>query len=517
MFALPTVPRRSRTAALRGLACGLVLAAGLSTLAGGGGAADPPQHDAQPLPGAPHAAGAADAAGAAGAASTAAQLAAPIVVSVDGTGAGPAKALVKATNGPREPPPYAPGGDDVLSVGETPPLLPALGRPEPAATIDRSPGAPGSTAGGGSFGPAPGQASAARAALQPGGTPHLMLWLDRTRVAVGERAVLHIAAIGATDCRGKAELQGMVQLGTRIVVRPTAPGPHRLGVSCLGAGTRVEKTVTLIVPLPVAASSLENRQRIDFDPTRLPSVRQLGSATLDVLEHDATENLLAAGDFFQEGRQAVFVTGGSDRDLAGRPSGATANVYFLARDEAGRWVDRSAELLPNPGERFTCSDPSQAITADFNLDGKPDVYVACQGVPPILPTPRPAPAEALPGCCRQVLFLSQFDGTYRRVETAFTLQAAQAEAMDVDGDGLVDIVTIDNTAAGVRALLLLGRGDGTFAAGSPHLLLQAGAAGVRLQVLEGRLAIALAGASAPTGAATDGPVKRALNAPRHGL
>ena len=93
-------------------------------------------------------------------------------------------------------------------------------------------------------------------------------------------------------------------------------------------------------------------------------------------------------------------------------------------------------------------------------------------------------------------------------ETAFTLQAAQAEAADVDGDGLIDIVTIDTTAPSERALLLLGRGDGTFAAGSTHLLLQAGAAGVQIQVQAGRLAIALAGASAPTRAPADGPTGR---------
>ncbi len=400
MFAQPAAPNRSRRAALRGLACGLVLAAGLSTLAGGGGADYPLQQDSQPLRRALHAPAEV------GAALMAAQVAAPMAALVVGSGAGPAKALVKAAGGPREPPPYAPGGDDVLSVGETPPHPPAPVRPEPTATTDRSLGAPGSAAGGGWFWPVPGQATAAHPAQRPGGTPHLLLWLDRTRVAVGERAVLHIAAIGATDCRGEGELLGMVQLGTRIVVRPTAPGPHQLGVSCQGAGNRVEKAVTLIVPLPVAVSSLENRQRLDFDPARLPSFRQLGSATLDVLENDATENLWAVGDFFQEGRQAVFVTGGSNRDLARAPSGAAANAYFLARAEAGHWVDRSAELLPNPGERFTCSGPSQAITADFNLDGKPDVYVACQSVPPVLPTPRATNADALPGCCRQVLFLS---------------------------------------------------------------------------------------------------------------
>ena len=158
----------------------------------------------------------------------------------------------------------------------------------------------------------------------------------------------------------------------------------------------------------------------------------------------------------------------------------------------------------------TCALPI-SITADFNLDGKPDIYVACQGVP----AASPSPADAPPGGCRQVLFLSQVDGPYRRVETAFTLQAPQAEAADVDGDGLIDIVTIDTTAPSERALLLLGRGDGTFTAGSTHLLLQAGAAGVQLQVEAGRLAIT--GASAPTRAAADGQIKRPLAAPRHGL
>ncbi len=507
MVAPLAVPRRTRFATLRGLACGLVLAAGLSTIAGGGSSAGPSHPDSQPLPRAPHVAAEA------GAAPAAAHPWAPVAAPVVGPGPGPAKALVKATGGSREPPPYAPGGDDLLSVGDPPPHPPALVRLEPNSTLDRSLGALGSAAGGASFWPAPRQATLARPAVHPGGTPHLMLWLDRTRVGVGERAVLHIAAIGATDCRGEGELSGMVQLGTRIVVRPKAAGQHRLGVSCQGAGGRVEKAVTLIVPLPVAASSLENRRRIDFDPTRLPSVRQLGGAVLDVLEHDATEDVLAVGDFFQEGRQAVFVTGGSNHDMAATPSGAAANAYFLALDDAAHWVDRSAELLPNPGERFSCSGPSQAITADFNLDGKPDIYVACQGAP----AASPSPADAPPGCCRQILFLSQSDGLYRRVETAFTLQAAQAEAADVDGDGLIDIVTIDTAAPNVRALLLLGRGDGTFAAGSTHLLMQTGAAGVQLQVLEGRLAIALAGTSAPTRAAAGGQIKRPLKTPRHGL
>ena len=459
IHSLPRITRLPRATALRGLACGLALAAGLSTLAGSGAADRQADLAIQPsllglymgfAAGAvtvtsPGATSGATPSAAATSASIAAQSA---PYSSADTSA--AKKIVMGTDRSREPPPYAPGGDDILNVGEAAPQLARLVSIEPATA-----GEPGLGAR---------SAAATNAVSNPtGGIPSLMLWLDRTRVALGERVVLHVAAIGAGECKGAGELQGVPDVGTRVVVRPTAPGPHRLAVSCAGEGGHVERAVTLIVPLPVLATSLENQQQIDFDPARLPSVRQLGNSTLEVIETDSSEDLQAPGDFFQEGRSAVFVTGGGTSGAATGATDTTASAYFLARDESGRWVDRTAELLPNPGDRRTCSGPGQAITADFNLDGKPDVYVACQGVPAL-------PGEAPGGCCRQVLFLSQHDGRYRRVETAFSIQARQAEAGDVDGDGLIDIVTIDTTASAARPLLLLGRGDGTFLLGGAHLL-----------------------------------------------
>ncbi len=240
-----------------------------------------------------------------------------------------------------------------------------------------------------------------------------MLWLDGQRSAVGEPRVLHISTLGATECAGQRPLPAALPVNGRLMLQPMAPGRHRLDVSCRGAGGPVVRSISLAVPLPVLATSYQNRQPMQTDA-----------------------QVQTAGDFFQEGRWALF-TVRSNVD-------GTALASFLAQDEQGRWTDRSTELLIGPQERRTCADPRQAITADFNRDGKPDVYLACNG------------ASA---ASHQTLFLSQPDGTYRKLETPFGLRSSQAEAGDLDGDGHIDVITIDTSSA--RALVLWGRGDGT--------------------------------------------------------
>jgi hypothetical protein len=142
------------------------------------------------------------------------------------------------------------------------------------------------------------------------------------------------------------------------------------------------------------------------------------------------------GDFWQQGRVSVFT-------VAAGPDGQPW-AHLLARDATGRWADRSAELL-DAHQRAVCPRPVQALSVDFNRDGRPDVWLACEG--------------------RQLLLLSQADGRYQRIDTPFVLQARQAEARDVDGDGWPDIVLLDTGTGTPRTLLLLGRGDGRFEPG----------------------------------------------------
>jgi hypothetical protein len=310
-----------------------------------------------------------------------------------------------------EPPPFAPGGDDLLPSSE-----------------DFS---------------VPLQASRVRRAGQEDGPPTVSvqtgaprLWLERGTVGLGQTAVLHLsAADAASHCKGVGALEGVAITGPRINVRVTTAGPHRLTVMCAGSGGAALSEVRLTVPLPVALSSRENQDLLAAQGAVLPDLKQLGLRPTTAAA-GRERDLMAAGDFLQQGRLSIFV-------IAATAEG-TAAAHLMARDGAGRWIDRSAELLED-AERGVCAWATQAIASDFNRDGRPDVWIACDG--------------------RQLLFLSQADGRYGRIETPFELRALQVEARDVDGDGWPDIVTLDHSLGAARTLLLLGRGDGRFEAG----------------------------------------------------
>jgi hypothetical protein len=224
-------------------------------------------------------------------------------------------------------------------------------------------------------------------------------------------------------------------VGQRIELRATAAGQHRLAVVCGSLGSTVEAAVVLTVPLPVAPSSRANRPSHDQDARRLPGLRQLGMHPVAAVD-GRHEDMITSGDFLQEGRPSLFV-------VAAGPDGVPL-AHVMALDAAGRWIDRSAELL-GVDQREVCPAAVQVLGADFNRDVRPDVWVACHGL--------------------QLLFLSQADGRYRKIETPFSLQARLAEAHDVDGDGWPDIITLDTATGAPRTLLLLGRGDGRFDAG----------------------------------------------------
>lgn len=251
-----------------------------------------------------------------------------------------------------------------------------------------------------------------------------------------------------------------VMLGLRDGDVYVIGGPF--GASLLKAGRAAD---VLKPPLPVWPTSYENKHRLPFDATQVPTVRALGIPKLFDDEGDSNERSVAFADFFQEGEASLFVTSGrvahtyGPQDVPDIPG----VVYFLKRDAQGQWVDRTSQLLRSPQDRVACVSASYALVADFNEDGKPDVFISCTGVDYWYEQLTPE-QQRVAQTAQQVLLLSQRDGSYRRSVLPGAIYGHQATAFDVDSDGHVDIVTTDAWNANERLpFVWRGQGDGRFA------------------------------------------------------
>lgn len=401
-----------RTAVAAALVAVLVLAEGLSALAEGG----------TPLPGRLRTPGAAVSAPSFAAESTETASTEPPTPwpSVPAERMRPLSEAMQAAAAAADPPPFAPGGDDILGGEPSDPVRPLNphhdGVPSSAsatAVALTSAAAPSPPAW-----PGPGRL----------GTTPLRLWLDQVVTAEGTRRRLNVSPVSDGGCQLAGAAQGRLPSDGRWVLPELAPGRHRVAVRCGSGGSVAEGEVTVAVPLPVLAGSQANRRlHAQADAVR-DGLRLLGLAAPD----GGPLPWVAAGDFFQEGRAALVAA------EAGGP------LRVFAADDAGRWRDRTAELLPWPADRRGCMSPRQLLSADLDRDGLPDLVLTCAEAPP-------------------VVFLGQPGAPWRRLDTAVPPADGPLELLDADGDGLIDLVRAD-VPAGVPLLRWRGRGDGGFIA-----------------------------------------------------
>jgi hypothetical protein len=221
-------------------------------------------------------------------------------------------------------------------------------------------------------------------------------------------------------------------------------------------------------PIIPQASSYLNKNNVPFETTAMPGTADPSmSNILQAQQKDKTilafnPRSLSLADFFGDGTISMFVsaarfTNAWPNDNPLHWGDAPSYSYFLRKGSDGKWIDDTARLIPNPADRYTCVTNTYSLVADFNNDGKPDVYLACTGIDFSV-----AGVWTDEQASEQHLYLSQPGGTLKHVTLPIgKVYGHQATAIDIDGDGNVDVVSVDPVIR-KSPFVLWGHGDGTF-------------------------------------------------------
>jgi hypothetical protein len=202
--------------------------------------------------------------------------------------------------------------------------------------------------------------------------------------------------------------------------------------ACGGGGGGAAPTTPPIAATPIAvqATSYLNAKNVGFGQSKIAP---------DLLA-------FAFSDFKRNGEYQLFAATLA-YDVKNPSTFSTKGTFgFYTKQSDGTYKLDSTLLAANTG----CFHPRKAIVADFNQDGRPDVFVACHGI------------DVAPFAGEKSAFvMSKSDGTYSTSWLNFDAFGHGASAGDLNGDGYPDIVLADSTVS-YSPLVLINNKDGTF-------------------------------------------------------
>lgn len=184
----------------------------------------------------------------------------------------------------------------------------------------------------------------------------------------------------------------------------------------------------------------------DMPPQRIADLYWQKSTKRRANTRENTWSSYSYGDFKGDGRLGIFMA--SEIYLTTEPlsQARPGQFEFFSQDAEGNFFSDSTLYSGTQG----CIHPRKVITADFNGDGKPDVFVACHGY-----DAPPFPGED------SFIFLSSPSGQY--TAKAFPQGAGFTHSVssgDVDKNGTIDMVMADPRFGG-RIFLNDGKGNFT--------------------------------------------------------
>lgn len=177
-------------------------------------------------------------------------------------------------------------------------------------------------------------------------------------------------------------------------------------------------------------------------PTNLPALSDVG---------------VAFGHFDGSGHIGVFSSHKTYTTSPNSDTSATAAEATPARYTFWKWDDTTGTYAADPlrfkGELSAspCSDVRKFVVADFNSDGRSDIFVTCVGW-----SHAPYPGDT------NRLVISQPDGRYDVQDVGGQARPyVSASAADLNGDGKVDVLTLTDSAT-EPLQVLVNDGNGHF-------------------------------------------------------
>lgn len=249
----------------------------------------------------------------------------------------------------------------------------------------------------------------------------------------GSASTLTWSATNASACTASGAWSGNEPTSGSVVVSRSAIGDYTYSLSCTGNGGTTSGSTSLLVT-HMRASSYENKNDMGSAPTTLPA---------------PGGNAFALADFFQDGTQSLVLHTLEYNVADPSTYGNYGHIHFYKKNTLNAWVDQTSVLLANA---VGCVHPRKAVVADFNRDGKPDVYFACHGV-----DASPFPGE------RPHVLMSQPDGSYANLTLPIACYCHSASAADINADGFADVLVTDTTVAN-KPFFLVNDGHGGFTA-----------------------------------------------------
>ena len=264
-------------------------------------------------------------------------------------------------------------------------------------------------------------------------SPTVALTLSQSKVSLGASSTLTWSSTNATSCAASGAWSGPQAISGTSTQTPATSGALAYTLTCTGAGGTASQSVALTVPIRVEKSSYENKA---------VAGEVLGAQTLPNGVQGG--NGFAFADFFQDGSYSMVThTLEYKLSLGFLPPLKLGNIRFW-RNVSGKWVDNTTKILT---VTVGCLNPRKASVADFNNDGKPDVFIACHGF-----DAPPFPGES------PIVLLSQPDDSYKTSIVPVTCFCHNASTADVNGDGYADVLVTDFG----QPFFLINNKNGTF-------------------------------------------------------